>query len=488
MHVLHIHNTLTKEKAPLKTLEPNKIKLYVCGMTVYDFCHIGHARVLVSFDIITRYLRHLGYEVNYVRNITDIDDKIIQRANENKEDFHALTSRFIDAMHEDEKQLNILPPDQEPRATDVIPHMIHMIETLIKNNYAYVGQNGDVFYAVNKFKTYGELAHQSTDNLRAGARVAITESKDDPLDFVLWKLAKPNEPAWDSPWGKGRPGWHIECSAMSLDCLGEQFDIHGGGFDLIFPHHQNEIAQSEGATGKTFVNQWMHVGFVTVNKEKMSKSLGNFFTIRDVLKQYPAEVIRYFMLTSHYRSPLNYSTELLDQAQSSLERLYLSLRNIEIPHIKPDLQNHYIQKFHEAMEDDFNTPIALSVLFDLAREINKTQDGLLAGILKHLGNLLGILEQNPEDFLKQGQTSADENHVIQDLIAKRNIARAEKDWAKSDEIRDELQMMGIIIEDSAEGTTWRKDSSAFEKSAILSIKTEEPLKHKNIPSKQSPSK
>lgn len=453
--MLHIYNTLTKKKSPLKTLEKNKIKLYVCGMTVYDFCHIGHARVLVSFDVITRYLSHLGYEVNYVRNITDIDDKIIQRAHENNEDFQALTARFIDAMHEDEKKLNILPPTQEPRATDFIPHMISMIETLIKNNYAYVGHNGDVFYAVHAFKTYGELAHQSTDKLRAGARVAITESKTDPLDFVLWKLAKPGEPSWDSPWGKGRPGWHIECSAMSLDCLGEQFDIHGGGFDLIFPHHQNEIAQSEGATGKTFVNQWMHVGFVTVNKEKMSKSLGNFFTIRDVLKQYPAEVIRYFMLTSHYRSPLNYSTELLDQAQSSLERLYLCLRNIEIPHIKPDIESHFVTAFHEAMQDDFNTPVALSVLFDLARDINKTQDGISAAILKRLGGLLGILEQDPEQFLKSGENTG-EIEAIEKLIAERNHARAEKNWAKSDEIRDQLTAMGITIEDTASGTTWRK--------------------------------
>ncbi len=422
-------------------------------MTVYDYCHIGHARVLVSFDVITRYLRYLGYDVDYVRNITDIDDKIIQRANENKEDFHALTKRFIDAMHEDEKQLNILPPTHEPKATDFIPHMVSMIETLIKNKFAYVAQNGDVYYAVNKFKTYGELAHQSTDKLRAGARVAVTDAKADPLDFVLWKLAKPNEPSWDSPWGKGRPGWHIECSAMSLDCLGEQFDVHGGGFDLIFPHHQNEIAQSEGTTGKPVVTQWMHVGFVTVNKEKMSKSLGNFFTIRDVLKEYPAEVIRYFMLTSHYRSQLNYSKELLEQAQTSLERLYLSLRNIDIPSIKTDVQNDYVMRFHNAMQDDFNTPIALSVLFDLAREVNKTQDGLLAGILKHLGNLLGILEQDPEKFLKQNQNDVAE---IEKLIAERNQARVEKNWSRSDEIRDQLQKMGITIEDSAAGTRWRK--------------------------------
>jgi cysteinyl-tRNA synthetase len=454
--MLQIYNTLTKEKAPLKTLEPNKVKLYVCGMTVYDYCHIGHARVLVSFDMITRYLRHLGYEVDYVCNITDIDDKIITRANENKEDFHALTSRFIDAMHEDEKKLNILPPDKEPKATDFIPSMIHIIEKLIKNNYAYVGQNGDVYYAVHKFEHYGALAHQTTDKLRSGARVAITESKTDPLDFVLWKLAKPNEPSWDSPWGKGRPGWHIECSAMSMDCLGEKFDIHGGGFDLIFPHHQNEIAQSEGATGHTVVDQWMHVGFVTINKEKMSKSLGNFFTIRDVLKEYSPEVIRYFMLTSQYRSQLNYSKELLDQAQSALERLYLSLRNIAVPHLKSDIQNTFITKFHEAMQDDFNTPIALSVLFDLAREINKTQDEILAGTLKNLGNLLGILEQDPEDFLKQNQHDVVAIEKIEKLILERNAARAEKNWAKSDQIRDELQLMGIIIEDAAGKTTWRK--------------------------------
>lgn len=460
--MLQIYNTLTKRKSIFKPITPNKINMYVCGMTVYDYCHIGHARTYVSFDMIRRYLKYLGYEVNTVRNITDIDDKIIQRAKENNEDFQTLTSRFITAIDEDEKALNILPPDHAPKATEYIDQMIDVIQKLIDKKLAYIASNGDVYYAVHQFPAYGKLSHQDVDKLRSGARVSIVEAKTDPLDFALWKLAKPDEPSWDSPWGKGRPGWHIECSTMALDCLGEHFDIHGGGFDLIFPHHQNEIAQSEGLTGKTFVNTWMHTGFVTVNKEKMSKSLHNFFTVREVLKNYAPEVVRYFLLTSHYRSQLNYSTELLDQAKTALERLYLTLRQMSLdPANKSrndnDPGNDFTKRFHDAMQDDFNTPIALSVLFDLSREINKTKDLKLASTLKYLGNLLGILEQDPEIFLKQhtvdmALSESEINHFIQ----QRDQARKEKKWALADQIRDELLQKNIIIEDNAEKTRWRR--------------------------------
>jgi cysteinyl-tRNA synthetase len=454
--MLMIFNTLTKSKLPFKPITPNTVNIYVCGMTVYDFCHLGHARTYTSFDVIRRYLKYLKYKVNYVRNITDIDDKIINRAKENNEDYKSLTERFIKAIEEDEKALNILPPDSSPRATEYIPHMIKIIENLIEKKLAYIASNGDVYYAVHQFKNYGHLAHLEVENLRAGARISIVEAKTDPLDFALWKIAKPDEPSWDSPWGKGRPGWHIECSAMALDCLGEHFDIHGGGFDLIFPHHENEIAQSEGFTGKTFVKTWMHGGFVTINKEKMSKSLNNFFTVRDVLKDYAPEVVRYFLLTSHYRSPLNYSTELLNQSRTSLERLYLTLR--EVPPNNPETnnieENEFSKKFHEAMQDDFNTPIALSILFDLVREINKSKESKLAGTLKSLGNLLGILEQPPEDFLRQGADINEEE--INNLIQKRNQARVEKNWKLADEMRNELAQKGITIEDSSGETKWRK--------------------------------
>jgi len=459
--MLQIYNTLTKRKSIFKPMTPNKINMYVCGMTVYDYCHIGHARTYVSFDMIRRYLKYLGYKVNYVRNITDIDDKIIRRAKENNEDYQALTSRFITAIDEDEKALNILPPDSAPKATEYIDQMIDVIKKLIDKKLAYIASNGDVYYAVHQFPDYGKLAHQDVGKLRAGARVSIVEAKTDPLDFALWKLAKPDEPSWDSPWGKGRPGWHIECSTMALDCLGEHFDIHGGGFDLIFPHHQNEIAQSEGLTGKTFVNTWMHTGFVTVNKEKMSKSLHNFFTVREVLKNYAPEVVRYFLLTSHYRSQLNYSEELLDQSKTALERLYLTLRDtpVETQYFASQTQTQYFAslRFHEAMQDDFNTPVALSVLFDLSREINKTKDPKLAGTLKYLCNLLGILEQDPEIFLKQhivdmALSESEINHFIQ----QRDQARKEKKWVLADKIRDELLQKNIIIEDNAQKTRWRR--------------------------------
>jgi len=450
--MLQIYNSLTKSKSAFESIVPKKINMYVCGMTVYDLCHIGHARVMTVFDMIARYFRYLGYDVNYVRNITDVDDKIIARANENKEPYDQLTARFINEMLADTEALNILPPKVEPRATHYISHMISLIEKLLENQYAYIASNGDVYYDVHRFKKYGELAHQDLEKLRAGARVSIIEAKKDPLDFVLWKLAKPDEPSWDSPWGKGRPGWHLECSAMALDCLGENIDIHGGGFDLIFPHHQNEIAQSEGATGKKFVNTWMHVGFVTINKEKMSKSLNNFFTIREVLDQYPPEVVRYYLLSSHYRSPLNYSVELLDQSRASLERLYLTLR--DVPPEGEAKENEFSQRFHEAMLDDFNTPIAFAVLFDLVREINKSRDVALSATLKSLANLLGFLEEDPNIFLKQGLTL--NGAEIEAMIAKRNSARAAKDWALADSVRKELQDKGITIEDGPQGTTWRR--------------------------------
>lgn len=450
--MLQIYNSLTKSKSAFKSIVPKKINMYVCGMTVYDLCHIGHARVMTVFDMIARYFRYLGYDVNYVRNITDVDDKIITRANENKEPYDQLTARFINEMVADTEALNILPPKVEPRATHYISHMISLVEKLLENKYAYIASNGDVYYDVHRFKNYGELAHQDLEKLRAGARVSIIEAKKDPLDFVLWKLAKPDEPSWDSPWGKGRPGWHLECSAMALDCLGENIDIHGGGFDLIFPHHQNEIAQSEGATGHKFVNTWMHVGFVTINKEKMSKSLNNFFTIREVLNQYPPEVVRYYLLSSHYRSPLNYSVELLDQSRASLERLYLTLRDVP-PEGEPK-ENQFSQSFHEAMLDDFNTPIAFAVLFDLVREINKSRDGALSATLKSLANLLGFLEEDPNAFLKQGL--ALNGTEIETMIAKRNNARVAKDWALADRVRKELQEKGITIEDGPQGTTWRR--------------------------------
>jgi cysteinyl-tRNA synthetase len=452
--MLQIYNTLTKSKALFQPVNGKQVNMYVCGMTVYDYCHIGHARTYVSFDIIRRYLAYSGYKVNYVRNITDIDDKIIKRAKENHEDFQTLTSRMIKFIEEDEKALNILPPDHAPRATAYIPQMIKMIDTLIQKKLAYVASNGDVYYAVQQFTSYGKLAHKNMEKLRAGARVSVVEAKIDPLDFVLWKLAKPDEPSWDSPWGKGRPGWHIECSAMALDCLGEQLDIHGGGFDLIFPHHQNEIAQSEGLTNKTFANLWMHAGFVTVNKEKMSKSLNNFFTVREVLKRYSPEVLRYFLMTSHYRSQLHYAAESLDQAQTALERLYLTLRDVPPGE---HTENHFSQRFHDAMQDDFNMPVALSVLFDLAREINKLQDARLSGTLKYLGNILGILTQAPETFLRQqlNKTAIGETE-IEALIQQRIHARQEKNWVLADKIRDELHQKGVVIEDSSKETRWRR--------------------------------
>lgn len=459
--MLQIYNTLTKQKEPFKPLEEGKVSMYVCGMTVYDYCHIGHGRIFVVFDVVARFLRYLGYDVNYVRNITDIDDKIIKRANENNESIESLTTRTIQSMQEDEAALGVLAPTATPKATEYMAEILAMIETLMSKGYAYVADNGDVYFNTRKFTTYGDLAQQDLDKLRAGIRVDLVAEKHDPLDFVLWKLAKPDEPKWASPWGEGRPGWHIECSAMANSLLGKHFDIHGGGLDLQFPHHQNEIAQSEAANDCQFVNVWMHVGYVTIDKEKMSKSLGNFFTIREVLATYHPEVIRYFMIASHYRSPINYSQQNLSNAQAALERCYSALRYITIA-AEQDT-DHFEQRFVDAMTDDFNTPVALSVLFDIVREINKHKDeqpvlaGGLGALLLRLGNSIGLLSNDPDQFLK-GTIPSAEVEQIEMLITHRNRARSDKEWAEADRIRDQLLRMGIMIEDGPDGTTWRKES------------------------------
>jgi cysteinyl-tRNA synthetase len=459
--MLAIYNSLTRQKEPLKTIEPGHVRMYVCGMTVYDYCHLGHARVMVVFDVVVRYLRALGYRVTYVRNITDIDDKIIRRAQENGETIRDLTERFIRFMHEDADALGVLRPDREPRATEHIPEIIKMVEALLAKGHAYVAGNEDVYYDVSSFPPYGKLSGKRLDELRVGARVEVEEAKDDPLDFVLWKAAKPGEPAWDSPWGPGRPGWHIECSAMSTRCLGNHFDIHGGGQDLQFPHHENEIAQSEGATAEPFVDLWMHNGFVRVAEEKMSKSLGNFFTVREVLARYRPEEVRYFILGSHYRGPLNYGEEHLDNARSALTRLYTALRGIEPVEFLPD--GPYEERFNAAMEDDFNTPEALAVLFDLAREINRIREtdpaaaACHAATLRHLGKVLGLLQADPEDYLQgAGIVEGLSAEEIEHLIGERARARLRKDWAESDRIREFLVERGVILEDGSAGTTWRR--------------------------------
>ncbi|HSW69913.1 MAG TPA: cysteine--tRNA ligase [Gammaproteobacteria bacterium] len=458
--MLKIYNSLTRKKEIFEPIEAGKIKIYVCGPTVYDFCHIGNARSFTAFDGIVRYLQFRGYEVVYVRNITDIDDKIINRANESSEDFNVVVERFTKAFYEDMKKLNLLVPTFEPRATEFIPHIIAMIEKLIKNEHAYVAENGDVYYEVRRFQSYGCLSHRNIDELESGARVEISNIKRDPLDFVLWKVAKPNEPSWESPWGLGRPGWHIECSAMSTRMLGETFDIHGGGKDLIFPHHENEVAQSEGATGKKFVNYWLHAGYLQIDKEKMSKSLGNFFTIRDILKDHSQETLRYLLISGHYRSSLNFSKELLQQARNSLERFYAALQDLSLS-AEELIDSPYEKKFIEAMDDDFNTPIALSVLFELAHEIQRMRekDKNLAErhavLLKKLGGVLGILQDDPINFF-QGKTDDWEVLKIEKLIDARNQARAEKNWAEADRIRKELADMAIVLEDSAGGTVWKK--------------------------------
>ena len=468
-----LYNTLTRQKEEFVPLNPENVRMYVCGMTVYDYCHLGHARVLVVFDMIARWLRQHGYPLTYVRNITDIDDKIIARANENGETIGELTARFIAAMNEDSDALGVLRPDIEPKATEHIGQMIAMIEDLVANGKAYPAPNGDVYYAVREFAEYGQLSGKSLDDLRAGERVDVDANKRDPLDFVLWKAAKPGEPSWESPWGNGRPGWHIECSAMGGELFGQTFDIHGGGADLQFPHHENEIAQSCGAHGglcghdaphaagkriNSHVKYWLHNGFIRVDNEKMSKSLGNFFTIRDVLKKYAPEVVRFFILRAHYRSPLNYSDAHLDDAKNSLARLYNTLGNVQAAEfaLREDASD-YTRRFFAAMDDDFNTAEAMSVLFELANEANKTGSAELAGCLKALGGTLGLLQDNPQHFLQSGGEEggllADE---IEALIAQRKTARETKNWAESDRIRDLLAEHKILLKDGADGTTWTR--------------------------------
>ena len=461
--MLHIYNSLSKKKEPFRPIDPENVRMYVCGMTVYDYCHIGHARVLVVFDVVFRYLRRLYGEdhVTYVRNISDIDDKIIRRAHEEGVDIRTLTRRYIEAMHEDAEALGVLPPTCEPRATEHIDDIITMIQALKAKGYAYQADNGDIYFDVSRFPDYGKLSGRRPDELRAGARVAVEEAKHDPLDFVLWKRAKPGEPSWNAPWGAGRPGWHIECSAMSTHCLGEHFDIHGGGADLKFPHHENEIAQSEAATGEHFANYWMHVGHVMIDHEKMSKSLGNFFTVREVLARHRPEVLRYFLLSSHYRSPLDYTEANLEAARAALDRLYTALRGLE-PAAGED--DGYPERFFAAMDDDFNTPEALAVLFDLAREINRAkQHGetaratALGHSLLELGGSLGLLRETPEQWFKApGGEGSLSDQEVEALITRRAQARKEKNWAEADRIRDQLQAAGIILEDSPQGTTWRR--------------------------------
>ena len=451
-----IYNSLAREKQTFQPMTPGQVRMYVCGMTVYDYCHLGHARVMVVFDMVYRWLRASGFEVNYVRNITDIDDKIIKRAAENNENIDQLTGRFIDFMHEDEAQLGILPPTHEPRATQFVPGMVQMIQTLIDKGLAYPASNGDVYYAVHQFPGYGKLSGKSLDDFRAGERVDVDPHKREALDFVLWKAAKPGEPAWDAPWGKGRPGWHIECSVMSEHYLGEQFDIHGGGQDLQFPHHENEIAQSEGAHGHAFVNYWMHNGFVRVDNEKMSKSLGNFFSIREVLEKFDAETVRFFILRAHYRSPLNYSDQHLQDAKQSLDGLYLTLRDVPPEQVRVDWNDPYAAKFQQAMNDDFDSHGAITVLFELSREANKAKSGKLSGLLKALGAMLGLLQADPAAHLRGGDSGNYSAERIEHLIAERLAARQAKDFARADAIRKELTEAGVILEDGAQGTTWRR--------------------------------
>ena len=460
--MFQLYNTLSKSKQPFTPIEAGKIRMYVCGVTVYDLCHIGHARVMVSFDVITRYLRARGWEVEYVRNITDVDDKILKRAAENGETPDQLTQRMIAAMHEDEASLSVLRPDQEPRATHHIQDIIDMVQALIDKGFAYAAANGDVYYRVEKFESYGRLTNKVIDELRSGARVEVEAAKESPLDFVLWKAAKPGETSWESPWGAGRPGWHIECSAMSKCCLGETFDIHGGGPDLPFPHHENEIAQSEAANGKTYVNYWMHAGPVRVNKEKMSKSLGNFFTIREVLKEHNPEVVRYFLSSVHYRSSIDYSLDSLKEARSALDRFYQALDGVEIPEVET-ASNDYSDRFFAAMDDDFNTPMAFAVLFEMASELNRLKGkdeqaaSQLAGQIKALAGVVGLLQQNPKDFLQKGSAGEISGDEVEALIVERKEARANKDFARSDEIRDQLAAAGVILKDGPEGTTWYRE-------------------------------
>jgi cysteinyl-tRNA synthetase len=462
--MLRIHNSLAREKQEFIPIQPGTVKMYVCGMTVYDYCHLGHARMLVVFDMVQRWLRTSGFDVTYVRNVTDIDDKIIRRAHENGEPIEVLTQRFIEAMESDAAVLGVQPPSSEPRATQHIDRMIAMIDILVKKGLAYAAGNGDVYFAVHKFPGYGKLSGKSLDDLRAGERVDIDPNKNDPLDFVLWKAAKPDEPQWGSPWGMGRPGWHIECSAMSEYYLGEHFDIHGGGQDLQFPHHENEIAQSEGAHDHPFVNYWMHNGFVRVNDEKMSKSLGNFFTVHDILARYPAEVVRFFILRAHYRSPLNYSERHLEDARRALDRLYTVLKGFHPSQVSQeqeeiDWDEPHAARFMDAMNDDFNTSEAVAVLFELANEANKVVSSKTIESMKVLGGVLGLLQQDPQRYFQEAGTAADLGFTpehIEQMIQERLLARANKDYGKADRIRNELMSASIILEDTAKGTTWRR--------------------------------
>jgi cysteinyl-tRNA synthetase len=457
--MLKIYNTLAREKQDFVPITPGKVSLYVCGMTVYDYCHLGHARVLVVFDMVQRWLRASGFEVSYVRNITDIDDKIIKRALQNHETIGALTERFIRFMDEDALALGVEKPDYEPRATHYVPQMLSLIGELEKNGLAYAATDGDVNFSVRKFPGYGKLSGKSLDDLRAGERVDVEVAKQDPLDFVLWKHAKEGEPFWASPWGDGRPGWHIECSAMASDLLGKHFDIHGGGQDLQFPHHENEIAQSEGAHNCTFVNYWMHNGFIRIDDEKMSKSLGNFFTIREVLKKYDAEVVRFFILRAHYRSPLNYSDAHLDDARQALSRLYTALKAAPADGAQVDWNEAYAARFRLAMDDDFNTPEACAVLFDLAAEVNRRKSPALAGQLRALAGLLGLLKRDPQIFLQAAPASGTDPlsaERIESLIAERLVAKKGKDFAAADRIRAELLANGVVLEDGPQGTSWRR--------------------------------
>ena len=459
--MLKIYNTMTQTKEELRPIEEGKVRIYVCGLTVYDYTHLGHARMLIAFDVIVRYLRARGFDVTYVRNITDIDDKILQRAEENQELFSDLTARFIAAMHEDEKALGILPPDLEPRATGHIDQIVAMIEVLIEREFAYRAENGDVYFSVMRFPDYGKLSKKKMDELLDGARIEVGELKKDPRDFVLWKSSPDDGVGWDSPWGYGRPGWHIECSAMSTEALGNNFDIHGGGTDLLFPDHENEIAQSECATDAKFANVWMHNGPLRVDNEKMSKSLGNFFTVREVLKKYNAEVVRHLLIASHYRSPINYSEQSLQQSAKALERLYIALQDLDIEHAKSLTNSRFEKAFFAAMDDDFNTAEAFGVLFELVTEINKQKSedsdlaNQLAKLLVKLGGVLGVLQSSPAEFLQSDQSVELDAAAIDQLIAEREQARADKNWSRADEIRDQLAAMKVVVEDGADGSSWR---------------------------------
>ena len=455
---LSLYNTLTNKKEVFKSIEPNMVGMYVCGITVYDHCHLGHARAYVAFDVLARYLIYLGYKLNYVRNITDVEDKIIKKAIENSETISSITNRYILSMNKDFKDLGLLEPTIEPKATDYINEMILMIQELIKNKHAYVGKNGDVYFAVRTFVDYGNLSNKKIDELETGARVKENPDKDDPLDFVLWKMAKQEEPYWDSPWGRGRPGWHIECSAMSLSTLGKNFDIHGGGPDLIFPHHENEIAQSKCSFGQEFANYWVHSGLLKISGEKMSKSLGNFARIKDLLKIYHPEVIKFFLISSHYRSALDFTNESLEQAKAGLIRIYESIDEKIILKENDKTDEGFVQDFELAMNDDLNTPKAISILFEIVKKINVENDYLikrrLVKTLKKLANIFGLLNEKPELFFQYG--SDVDTQLIEEMILKRNQARKDKDFDKADEIREELKSLGIILDDKADGTKWKK--------------------------------